>query len=638
MQQIIRKIIYIITGLIALHAYSTTYYVKCDGSNMNDGLSWSSPFLTVDHALSSSTSGDSIWVCSGYYHSNEFDFRLMPGMALYGGFQGTEESLEDRPQALLPTVIDRNQKTAIMNYGTIEGISLINGYGMGSSGGIMNYGTLERCSVSKCASSDYHNPGYGAGVYNKSSGKMYRCRIYDNESSAQGTGVFNVGYMENCLVYNNAPQNNNGSLYNAGTVMNCTVYGNTGTGIYNDQATVKNTVSWGNAGKDYDFVGSMITNSCYREAELVNGNINTDPHVLAANVFDLRLEEGSPCIDSGDNQDAPTIDFKGNARPHGAIVDMGAYEFQGIDQNRAPGLVMTEENMVLTIPYSQDTYVFEGTVSDCDGSVQSMKYSINNCPWVSREAAVSFALTVSDLPEGKNYVMIKATDDDGADSEIQLYLIDRGLKPEVTIYVDKEVAEVGESIRLSSYSKTNFVQYSWDINNDGDFDFFTAEPVFSYSSPGIYSVRLVAVDLNDQPIEKIMENMISVAPAGIIALNATFLDSTVVDTMEWATDYQVRIRFMNTGKQIWTTDFYKLGAIGNDDPFTESARYNLANKVRYGEIAAFNLIMRKDTPGVYLTDWQMVQEGVAWFGDSFTKLVTVQRSTCVAENCWTIYY
>jgi parallel beta-helix repeat protein len=43
--------------------------------------------------------------------------------------------------------------------------------------------------------------------------------------------------------------------------------------------------------------------------------------------FDLRLRPGSPAIDAGSNDLAPVVDIENVARPQGAAVDLGAYEY-----------------------------------------------------------------------------------------------------------------------------------------------------------------------------------------------------------------------------------------------------------------------------------------------------------------------
>jgi hypothetical protein len=73
------------------------------------------------------------------------------------------------------------------------------------------------------------------------------------------------------------------------------------------------------------------------------GNINTDPLFVQSGHWDdngtpddsaddvwvegdYHLQPGSPCIDAGTSEGAPTTDIEGNGRPCGAGVDMGACE------------------------------------------------------------------------------------------------------------------------------------------------------------------------------------------------------------------------------------------------------------------------------------------------------------------------
>ena len=57
------------------------------------------------------------------------------------------------------------------------------------------------------------------------------------------------------------------------------------------------------------------------------GSISSDPLFVDGPNGDYRLTSGSPCLDSGANDGAPTVDIEGLPRPS-RITDMGAYEFQ----------------------------------------------------------------------------------------------------------------------------------------------------------------------------------------------------------------------------------------------------------------------------------------------------------------------
>ena len=91
----------------------------------------------------------------------------------------------------------------------------------------------------------------------------------------------------------------------------------------------------------------------------------------------------------------------------------------------------------------------------------------------------------------------------------------------------------------------------------------------------------------------------------------------------------------NTGQATWTrADGYKLGAIGDEDPLLDTSDVRVwledDEQVASGERWTFNVPLRApDAPTDAWTDWQMVHEHVAWFGDSFGLSVPV---TCDEAN------
>jgi len=120
-------------------------------------------------------------------------------------------------------------------------------------------------------------------------------------------------------------------------------------------------------------------------------------------------------------------------------------------------------------------------------------------------------------------------------------------------------------------------------------------------------------------------------PSHVVHMDdADFVSSTIPGTMAAGQQYSVNVTMKNTGLNTWTRDDgYKLGAIDNSDPFA-STRHVLAigETVAPGEQKTFAFTMTApQTPGTYLTDWQMVHENVRWFGDTHAKYVNVQELT-----------
>ncbi|MBI4580186.1 MAG: N-acetylmuramoyl-L-alanine amidase [Planctomycetes bacterium] len=99
---------------------------------------------------------------------------------------------------------------------------------------------------------------------------------------------------------------------------------------------------------------------------------------------------------------------------------------------------------------------------------------------------------------------------------------------------------------------------------------------------------------------------------------------TIPSTMIQGQDYPVTVTFRNRGV-VWSNGrSFRLGAVNDSDPFTSFNRVNLSGEVRPGSDHTFNFTMTApSTPGQYTSDWRMVRDGVAWFGATLVRQITV---------------
>lgn len=90
---------------------------------------------------------------------------------------------------------------------------------------------------------------------------------------------------------------------------------------------------------------------------------------------------------------------------------------------------------------------------------------------------------------------------------------------------------------------------------------------------------------------------------------------------------QAWVQVKNTGATTWTRDAgYKLGAVGDSDPLSQDTRILLPEEtsVTPGATWQFNLsLLAPAQAGTHLSEWQMVREYVAWFGQSIAPTVNV---------------
>jgi parallel beta-helix repeat protein len=230
----------------------------------------------------------------------------------------------------------------------LDGFTITNGANNFGGGMHNNYNSSP--TVSNCIFTGNTADDYGGGMYNNndSSPTVSNCTFSGNTTDYNGGGMYNYNNssptVTNCTFSGNTANNTGGGMRNfsssSPTVTNCILWGNSPNEILNNASTP--TVSFSNLqgglpGGTIDGGGNISVDPLFVDADGPDNTIGTEDD-------NLRLLDGSPCIDAGDTSVPSlatfTTDLDGNHRalddpatPNtgvtvvGITVDMGAYEF-----------------------------------------------------------------------------------------------------------------------------------------------------------------------------------------------------------------------------------------------------------------------------------------------------------------------
>lgn len=173
-------------------------YVDKDASGSNDGSSWADAYTTLQDALDGASSGDEIWVAEGTYkptaqHGGSGEryrsFQMKNGVAIYGGFDGTETQRDQRNWQANPTILSGDIGA--------EGDGSDNCYHVfyhPSATALDETAILDGFTITAGNATGTGSHSNGSGMYNDScSPTLNNCSFLSNAAGNAGGGMYNMG-------------------------------------------------------------------------------------------------------------------------------------------------------------------------------------------------------------------------------------------------------------------------------------------------------------------------------------------------------------------------------------------------------------------------------------------------------------
>ena len=309
-----------------------------------DCSSWATACALQD-ALLTSINGDEIWVMAGTHKpttgtSRHATFQLQNGVALYGGFAGTETARAQRNSATNLTILsgdlNGNDNSNVKddestrsdnsyhvvtgaNGATLDGFTITAGnayptISLNPGGGMSNLDS------SPTLANIIFNRNSGGGMYNGAGSQPILTDVVfsDNYSSSSGSGMYNDSSsptLTNVTFSNNASNNGSGStMYNGSnsnpTLTNVTFNNNQGTGMVNSQSspTLTNVIFNGNSTTNDD--GGGMNN-------LYNGN----PILTNVTFIGNSAKNGGGMYNLASNPTLTNVTFSGNSAQNGGGME-----------------------------------------------------------------------------------------------------------------------------------------------------------------------------------------------------------------------------------------------------------------------------------------------------------------------------
>ena len=277
----------------------TIYVCVNASSGNNNGTNWTNAYISLQSAFDAAASGDQICVAKGTYKpstahgledgtSRYYHFEMKNGVAIYGGFAGTEDAstfnLENRDFITNETILS----------GDLNGDDVVNGKGSNLSFsnneencyhvfyhdkiGLTSSAELNGFTISGGNANGGSNEDYGAGMYNEQCNPTLKNITFKNNQSATGSLYFYdlaTGAQLSNLIF----ENNDGGYYGA-----LYIEGSTGTTILSNALMINNKGQYGGGLYNSD-APTIINNATFsgNYAESAGGGVYNSSGVLSLN-------------------------------------------------------------------------------------------------------------------------------------------------------------------------------------------------------------------------------------------------------------------------------------------------------------------------------------------------------------------
>jgi len=207
-------------------------YVKSTGTN-GDGRSWATAFNNLASAIAAGDSCSEIWVAAGPYTS-QLSLNMKSGLALYGGFNGTEIARSQRDWVNNISLLqssgyffdNHTDVTPVDRTAVLDGFTLtaINSDGASVMVNEQASPTIRNCTFANC---------HDEGIRNTSgSSPLIEFCTFTNNMRFGVDSVQSTPFISQCLFINNSGTcvYNSTNSTGSGSILNCVFVGNTSTG------------------------------------------------------------------------------------------------------------------------------------------------------------------------------------------------------------------------------------------------------------------------------------------------------------------------------------------------------------------------------------------------------------------------